>query len=105
MKHTIEHPLPIDTAKKACEKAFESYAERFSKYNPTADWVTDHRAEVGFEAKGAKLGGTLELKEKAITLEMDVPFLFKPFRNKAMEVIEREIREWIGKAENGELDD
>ena len=104
MKHTIEHHLPTDMAKKACVKAFESYAERFAKYQPTADWVSDDSANVGFEAKGVKLGGSVVLREGAVDLDMDVPFIFKPFRNKAMEVIEREIREWIGRAENGELD-
>lgn len=105
MKHTIEHPLDIDMAKKVANKAFEAYAERFDKYNPTVDWTSDYTAEFGFEAKGVKIGGDLELREKAIDVEMDVPFIFKPFRKKAMDVVEGEIDKWIGKAKKGELDD
>lgn len=105
VKHTIEHPLSIDLAKKATEKAFESYAERFAKYNPTADWTGPHAADVGFEVKGVKLGGSIVLREGAIDLDMKVPFVFKPFRSKALDVIEREIKEWIERAKEGELDE
>lgn len=105
MKHTIDHPLPIETARKVARKAFAAYAERFSKYNPTAQWETDDSAKIGFEAKGVKLGGVVELRDGAIDVDMDVPFIFKPFRSRAMEIIEGEIRKWIGKAESGELDD
>lgn len=105
MKHTISHPLPIDVAKKATQKAFEAYAERFEKYNPTAEWRGDYAADVGFEAKGVKLGGAITLRDGAIDIEMDVPFLFKPFRSKAVAVIEDEIRKWIDRAKEGEFDE
>ncbi len=105
MKQTIEHPLDTDKARKVAKKAFESYAERFAKYNPTAEWHTDHQADFGFEAKGVTLSGSLELREHAIDVEMDVPFIFKPFRKKALDVIQREINKWIEKAQAGELDD
>lgn len=105
MKHTINHELSDELAKKATEKAFESYAERFAKYNPTATWTTDSTAEVGFEAKGIKLGGTIELAPGAITLEMSVPFAFKIFQKKAVGIIEGEISDWIERAKNGELDE
>jgi hypothetical protein len=104
MKHTIKHPLSRDLAKRATEKAFEAYGERFSKYNPTATWSGDYSAQVGFEAKGVKLGGTIDIREGGIDLEMNVPFVFKPFRKKAVDIIESEIRNWIKKAEDGELD-
>lgn len=105
MKQTIEHPLPIELAKKATQRAFDSYAERFAKFNPTANWKTENAADVGFEVKGVKLGGSIVLREGAIDLDMDVPFVFKPFRSKALEVIEKEITKWIKKAEAGELDE
>ena len=105
MKHTINHHLPIELAKKATEKAFEAYGERFSKFSPTANWTSDYDANIGFEAKGVKLGGAIALREGAIDLEMNVPFLFRPFQSRAVDIIEDEIKKWIGKAEQGELDD
>lgn len=104
MKHTIKHDLDISLAKKACVKAFEAYSEKFAKYNPTANWKSETLAEIGFEAKGVKLGGTVDLRPKEIEVEMNVPFLFKPFQSKAVELVEGEITKWVGKAKNGDLD-
>lgn len=103
-KQIIKHDLDVATAKKATEKAFAGYKERFAEYNPTADWVTDTRAEIGFSAKGMKLDGAVELHPGEIHLELDVPFLLKPFRKKALSVIEEQINMWVQKAKDGELD-
>jgi len=104
MKHTIKHDLDLALAKKACVKAFEAYSEKFEKYSPTAVWKSDTQAEIGFDAKGVKLGGTVGLRPKEIDVEMNVPFLFKPFQSKAIDLVEGEIRKWVEKAKNGELD-
>ena len=85
------------------DKAWESYRERFSKYSPTIDWQTDTKAKVGFKAKGIQLDGVLELMEGRIEMDLDVPFLLKPFRKVALEVIENEIKKWVQKAKAGEL--
>ncbi len=104
MKHTIKHDLDMELAKKACVKAFEAYAEKFAKYSPTADWKSDTQADIGFDAKGVKLGGTVGLRPNEIDVEMNVPFLFRPFQSKAIDLVEGEIRKWVDKAKNGELD-
>lgn len=103
MKHVVKHGLSQELARKAADKAWESYAERFKEYSPTAVWTSDTRCEVAFKVKGVKLQGTMELEPGGIAMDLDVPFLLKPFRNKALDVIEREIRTWVGKAERGEL--
>lgn len=104
MKHIIEHDLDLATAKKVAQKAFEAYSQRFAEYSPTANWVSDTRCEVGFTVKGVSLNGTLELAEGEIQMDLDVPFIFRPFKKKALDVIEREVRVWIDKAKSGELE-
>ena len=104
MKHTVEHGLSREQAKKATEKAFDAYKERFAKYNPDSSWVSDNEAKVSFSAKGVTLEGTVILHDEDIELEMDVPFLLKPFKSKAVSVIEDEITKWVEKAKQGELD-
>lgn len=104
MKHKIPHDISDALAKKATLKAFESYAERFSEYNPTADWISDSKANISFNAKGIKLDGVLELVPRGILLDMSVPFAFKLFQKKAIGVIEEEIKRWIERARNGEFD-
>lgn len=103
MKHVINHSLDIPTAKKVTDRAFAEYSHRYPQYHPTFQWANDRRADVTFNAKGIKLKGAMEVAEGQITLDLDVPFLLRPFQKMAMEVIEREVKVWIGKAQSGEI--
>ncbi len=105
MQHVIRHDLDPALARRATEKAFAGYKARFSAYSPQAEWVTATRAEISFSAKGVKLAGTVVLEPNEIHLDLEVPFIFRIFKNKALEIIENEIKKWIGKARAGELDD
>ena len=103
MKHKVPHDLDEATARKVADKAWESYSARFKDYDPRIDWVTDKKANIGFSAKGIKLKGTIELQPKAIEMDLDVPFLLKPFKKKAINVIDEETKKWIAKAKAGEI--
>ncbi|HEX6276307.1 MAG TPA: polyhydroxyalkanoic acid system family protein [Polyangiaceae bacterium] len=103
MKHAVVHDLGQDLAKKVAVAAFASYAQKFGKYSPTANWVTDKRANISFSVKGMTLSGSLEVSATAIEMDLDVPFLLKPFKGTAISVIEGEIRAWIEKAKAGEI--
>jgi len=105
MKHVIKHDLSPELAKKATVKAFESYKAKFADYNPTDKWVTENKAEISFSAKRMTLNGGVELRPGEIELELEVPFIFRVFSGRAMKIVEEEIREWIERAKNGELDD
>ncbi len=105
MKYAVPHDLDLPTARKAAEKSFASYAIRFAKYQPKANWPTDTHCDVSFTVKGLKLEGTIDLEPKAIDLDLDVPFLFRPFKSRALAKIEEEIEKWIQKAKDGLLDD
>jgi hypothetical protein len=104
MKHYIPHDLTMELCKKATVAAFAAYAERFAEYRPTAKWTTETHADISFTVKGFTLNGSFDLEASRIGLELEVPFLLRPFRSKALEVIENEIKTWIQKARNGELD-
>lgn len=103
MEHVIEHNLDIATAKKVADRAFEEYKAKYPDYEPTFRWVSDQRADLGFSAKGIKLKGAMEVAEKKISVELDVPFLLRPFKGKALDIIDREVKRWIGKAQAGEI--
>ena len=104
MKHKVHHGLSKDLARKATRKAFDAYKERFDKYNPDAEWLSDDEAKVSFSAKGVTLEGNVRIEPEDVELQLDVPFLLKPFKSKALAVIEDEITKWVEKARNGELD-
>ena len=61
------------------------------------------RAEISFNVKGMSLSGTLEVQPKAIEMDLDVPFLLKPFKGTAISVIEEEIKSWLAKEKAGQL--
>ncbi len=101
MEHKVPHDLGREKAKEVAEKAFGSYQEKFAKYGPKANWVNDHRCEISFSVKGTTLKGTMQVNERDIALDLDVPFLFRPFKGTAIGVIEKEIQAWISKAKTG----
>jgi hypothetical protein len=103
MKHEIPHDLDIATAKTVTARAFESYRARFAEYRPKLEWVTDRNARIEFKVKSWTLNGSIGLRAGSIELDLDVPWLLRPFRNTAIEVIEKEVRIWIAKAKAGQL--
>ena len=103
MKHTVTHDLGQDKAKRVAQAAFDAYKARFAEYQPKANWVNDRRADISFSVKGISLKGSMEVGPSTIDMDLDVPFLLRPFKGKAMGVIEEEIRKWIGKAKAGEI--
>lgn len=103
MTHDIPHDLTFDLAKLAAERAAEAYGKRFAEYEYTAKWVRKDRVELGFTVVGKRLEGAMTVKNDRLELELDVPFMLRPFRGKALEIIEREAREWLAKAKRGEL--
>jgi Putative polyhydroxyalkanoic acid system protein (PHA_gran_rgn) len=103
MKHTVEHDLGREKAKKVAEAAWNSYSARFSNYSPSCQWESENKANIGFNVKGVSLKGSLEVNEHDIALDLDVPFLLRPFKGQALKVIEEEIRNWIGKSKAGQI--
>jgi len=104
MKHKIHHGLDLPLAKKAIDKAMEAYSARFADYHPTFEWLSENRGELSFKAKGVKVEGEIEIEGPEIYVDLEVPFILRIFKGKAMEVIEEEVNRWVEKARNGELD-
>lgn len=103
MTHDIPHDLDFDLAKLAAERAAEAYGKRFAEYDYRAKWVSNNRVELGFTVVGKRLEGAMTVKPDRLELELDVPLMLRPFRGKAIQIIEKEAREWMAKAKRGEL--
>lgn len=103
MKHTIDTNLDKARSKKAIDKAMDAYKARFSEYQPRYDWTTEDAGEFSFSAKGIKLSGTIKVRDNKVDVDMDVPFLFKIFQGRAMDVIEEQVVFWVEKAKKGEI--
>ncbi len=103
MKHEIHHGLSPELARKAVDKAMEAYSTRFAEYNPEFQWVTPDHGKLGFRAKGVSVKGDVEIAGPKILVDLDVPFLLRVFKGKAIEVIDREVHKWVEKARTGEI--
>lgn len=53
--------------------------------------------------KGVSLEGVLEVGDENIEMDLDVPFLLRPFKGTALGVIDEEIKKWLAKAKAGEI--
>jgi putative polyhydroxyalkanoic acid system protein len=103
MQHVMKHDLTQDLARKAAERAFDAYREQYGKYQPSLSWLSDTKARATFSVKGIQLSGTIELLPKAIAFDLDVPFVFRVFRSRAVAIMERELKVWTDKAKAGEI--
>ena len=101
MKHVVTHDLGQEQAKRVADAAFAAYRARYSQYNPTATWVTDGKANISFNVKGMTMKGTIDVTPSTIEMDVDVPFMLRPFKGVALNVIEEEIKKWIAKAKSG----
>ena len=98
MKHSVPHDLGQERAKKVADSALSTYAQKYANYQPRVAWTGPNKAEISFKVKGMNLAGSLEVLDRSIDLDIDVPFLLRPFKSQALGVIEGEINDWIKKA-------
>lgn len=98
MKHSFSHDLDVETVRGLADKAFASYSETYAAYSPRIEWFDDHRARLGFSVKGMKVSGEFTIGERTLTVSIDVPFVFRLFRKKAVSIVEAELNAWIQRA-------
>lgn len=103
MQHVFRHGLDPKLARRAAERAFASYCERYAKYEPRVLWDGRH-ARCSFRAKGVRVSANVELGREDVTVDVEVPWLLRPFRALALARIERELQLWCQRARQGELE-
>ena len=70
--------------------------------NPAVSYTLKAGADVSLVGLGdLGLSGTVEVRDKSIDMDLDVPFLLKPFQGQAISVIEGEIKSWLSKEKAG----
>lgn len=102
MKHAVRHEVTQEQARQAIDTAIQVYARKFPKYQATTRWQ-GQRGELSLQFRGKPLSATVEIFAERIEMDMDVPFIFLPFKTQALKLLESEIRKWIDRAKAGEL--
>ena len=103
MQHAIKHGLTHDQAKATVRSAIESYSQKLAKYSGKVVWQGDSKVTIAVSAKGVNLEGSLSIEPDRYVVDVDIPFLLRPFRSRAMQVVEAETQTWIAKAKAGQL--
>ena len=103
MKHSIAHELDVASARRAVDSAFEVYRERFEQCSPCMEWTTQTQAKISFSTMGVRLEGSVALVPGKIDMELRFPWIFSVFRNRAIQIIDRETHAWLRKARDGLL--
>jgi hypothetical protein len=103
MDHTVPHDVGRELAKKATVAAMASYATKYGDYSPRTTWTGEYTATVAVHVKGITLDGKIEVREREIAMNLAVPFLFRPFKSRALQIIDREINAWMARAKAGEF--
>ena len=105
MKHRIAHDLSLDLARRATRAALDAYKESFPKFSPGGRWTSDDSAEVWFVTPVGRIEGVVTVEATAVLLTLGkLPWAARPFRRQAVRIVEDEVKAWILKAKNGELD-
>jgi hypothetical protein len=104
MDYIIKHELSPELAKKAADKAAEYYTAKWEKYDAKTTWTSDTHAEISFRVKGVHVVATIDMQPGQVVVDMQkVPLLLRPFKNMALDVVQRTMQKWIAKAKSGEL--
>lgn len=103
MQHAIKHGLTHDQAKAAARHAVDAYSQKLAKYSPQVAWQGDTKATIAFTAKGVRIEGSMSVEPDRFVVDVDIPLLLRPFKSKAVNVVESEAQTWIAKAKAGEL--
>jgi hypothetical protein len=104
MQHIIKHDLSPELAKRAADKAAEHYTAKWAKYDAKAVWLTDTHADITFHVKGVTVVATVDMQPGQAVIDMQkVPLLLRPFKNMALDVVQKTMEKWIARAKNGEL--
>lgn len=97
-RHVFSHPLDNAGARVLIGQAFTHYAERYPSAKLQLKWTSDTHAELCGLARGLKLRARIELQVSRCVLDVDVPFVLRPFQDVAQRAIEREVKRWLERA-------
>jgi hypothetical protein len=103
VKHTIRHDLPLDLALRTARAAVEHYRTRYARFEPKVRWIDEHKATIAFVAKRVPVEVCVDIRPGAIDIDIEVPFLLRIFRQRAIDRVEADFAGWLTRARAGEF--
>lgn len=104
MEYKVKHGLPDRSrVRTVVERAYEAYKQRLAKNDPTLTWIDDSAAKIGFTVMGKSLVTDVTIDDSDLRITGKIPFFFKPFERKILDVVGGEVDKWLAKARAGEI--
>jgi hypothetical protein len=88
-----EHARDPGRVRALLEEALAHYRDRHPRASPKMTWLGPDRAELSAHVRGIRLTGHVTLLPGAV--EVDVPFLLRPFQGLAISRVEHEVARWL----------
>lgn len=101
--HTIPHDLPPELLRRTIDAALEHYRERYPQAQVSLRWRDADHATLQLTARGLTLTAALALLPAGIAVTMELPLLLRPFKERALRRVHREVDGWIERARGGAL--
>lgn len=98
MKHTVDHPLEAEKARQLLERALNTYVEDYAQYSMETGWKDEATAQVGFQVTGTRVDGEIKVCEGRYEIDLDLPWVLRPFKKEIVKSIDREFARWISSA-------
>lgn len=95
VEHIISHSLSMSDLIENAKKAIAEYTTKYAQYEPQFVWEGEQKISIKFSTKGITIQGVVFLNPQELKLELEVPFLLRMFKNKAIELIDKEAQKWL----------
>ncbi|MFO0574528.1 MAG: polyhydroxyalkanoic acid system family protein [Polyangia bacterium] len=90
-----EHARDPSRVRALLEEALAHYRDRHPRASPKMVWQGPNRAELSAHVRGIRLTGHVTLLPDAVEVEVEVPFLLRPFQGLAISRVEHEVERWL----------
>jgi hypothetical protein len=101
--HYLSHPFDTIDARRLVERAYRSYQSRYPAAQIALVWESDNLASVEFGVRGFRFQGRVTLRPGTLELGLQLPMVFRVFRDRAVQRIDEEARRWVLLAHQDQL--
>lgn len=99
MRQTVPHSLAPGEARELIERALETYRRHYPEHSIESEWGDVETARVGFHVTGRRIDGTIRICADCYEVDVDLPWILRPFGGRIAGAIEEELRRWVAHAE------
>lgn len=98
MKHSVHHQLETAQAKEVLDRALDTYRAHYADHGVETAWVDERTAVVGFELTGSKVDGRITVCEGCYDIDLQLPWMLRPFGKRIAQTFEHEFQRWLDRA-------